>query len=220
MNASAIICGDDSIELRVTDPVSGCADSVTIGVSPQAAPFASAVVSPDQICNGVLTLVNLTGTANLGLGYSWTSSPAVGITDSSQLVTTAFPSSATVFYLTVTDAQGCDTTVSDTVQVYPIPVITATPPFLCTTDTILESTISITGMGAGSLFVWDSVPPCVTPQVPVGSSQLFDFATCGTGAFGFTVTVTDGVTGCVNTVATTVGVVNGVAMSVSPSQQI
>jgi gliding motility-associated-like protein len=220
VNAAAVVCSADTFTLTVTNPATGCQSTARLGTAPRSAPVATATVNPVQICDGVVTPVTLTGTADTGLVYLWTSSPAVTITDSSQLVTSAFPSTQTVFYLTVSDAFGCDTTVSDTVAIYPVPVISASPPFLCTADTVLQSTIAVTGAGAGSTFSWDSIPGCVTPNTASGASQQFDFATCGTGTFPFIITVTDGVTGCVKTLTQTVNVVTGVTLTLTPDQTL
>lgn len=223
VNASAVICANDTVRLTVTDPVTTCTASTSQIASPKPMPAAVASVSPSLICDGDTSNINLSGAGSnvdLGTTFLWTSNPLVAISNDTLLSTTASASTLTVFNLTVTDSSGCDTTVSATLQIYPVPLISASNPFLCTSDPVLQSTVSITGAGAGSTYVWDSIPICVTPQIAGGASQLFDFATCGTGVYRFVVTVTDGVNGCVKTLVQTVTVVNGVVLTLTPDQEL
>src|SRR4030095_604709 len=146
---------------------------------------------------GVPTVVNLDGTGsdtNVGTTYHWTSSPVVPITDTTALVTTANVTTTTTFTLTVTAASGCDSVVTTTVNIYPPHVLSGNPGALCTSDPLLQATLTVTGAGPGSTYNWIVIPPCAIPNV-VGNvpSQLFDLSGCGVGNYTFSVIVIDGV---------------------------
>src|SRR5205085_3660477 len=122
--------------------------------------------------------------------------PAALIADSSQFTTTADVSGATQFTLTVTDSAGCDSSISAMVNIFPAPSISANGPFICTTDPVLQSTVSVNGAAPGCTFTWTNIPACVTPVTTSASSQTFDFATCGVGAYNFDIDVYDPSTTC------------------------
>ena len=214
---NATICGSDSITLLVTDVSTGCFSDSTIATTIRPNPNANVTVTPSLICNGVATLINLDGSgSDTGLVYNWTSNnPAAVITDTTAYSTTATVSSATVFYLTVSDTTGCDSTYSDTLQIYPPPSFTADVAFLCTSDPVLKSTLSVTGASPGSTYTWDTIPPCAVPSSASTDSQLFDFASCGAGVFNFTVSVNDAVTTCTTVLSQSITIVNGVTLVVS-----
>ncbi len=214
---AATICANDSIFFTVTDPVSGCATTVSDGVTSRPRPNVVATVSPDTICNGVVTPVVLDGTGSntvTGTTYLWTSSPAVAIANDTSLNTTSSVNGATQFTLTVTDSSGCDSSAVAQVYIHPLPVISASGPFICNTDPLLQSTITVTGASPGSTYLW-TLPGCVTPGTASTSSQLFDFATCGLGSFNFDIDVIDAVTTCTTNVSTSVSVVAGVTLTVT-----
>lgn len=224
LNATAVRCVSDNFTLRVTDPSTGCFRDTTIGVVTRPNPVAVANVVPDLICNGSNTLIALNGTGsntNPGTTYQWSSNnPGVVINGTSLLNATASVSTATVFFLTVRDSLGCDTVATDTVQIHPLPVISANEPFICRSDPSLTSIIRVSGAGAGSNYNWTAVPSCTTPSSATGESQTFDFAGCGTGTYTFNIIVTDGLTNCVTSLRQEVFVVNGVNMSTSADTSI
>ena len=217
---TATVCFNDTFNLRVRDSGTGCFSDSAIVVSLLPKPVAVAAVSPNLICLGVTTTITLDGTGsdtNPGTTYLWTSdNPGLTINNANTLIATADVNSPTVFYLLVTDAFGCDSAVSDTVRIQTPPVIGATSPFLCLSDPLLQSLITISGAGSGSTFNWTSVPACVTPNSATGSAQNFDFATCGSGSYIFNVTVNDSATVCVYNLSQTVSVIDSVILAVTP----
>lgn len=224
INASAFRCSSDVFTLRVTDPSTGCFRDTSVSATHRPMPAAIAQVVPDLICNGVSTLIALNGNgsnSDPGTVYHWSSNnPGVVISDTTIQNPSAIVSGTTVFYLTVTDSLGCDTTASDTVNIYPLPVITANDPFICTSDPLLVSMISISGAGAGSNYNWTGVPSCTNPSSASGSSQNFDFAACGPGTYTFNVTVTDAVSNCITPLSQQVVVVSGVVLTTSGDTSI
>ena len=221
---SSDICTSDVFMLVVTDTTTGCSDTATTAANATAKPAATASVNPDTICDGVSTNVTLDGTGsdtNPGTTYLWTSSPPVPITDTTALVTTATVTTTTTFTLTVTATTGCDSVITTTVQIHPPSVLTGNPGAMCTTNPSLLDTIVINGASPGSNYNWIVIPPCAVPNV-VGNvqSQIFDLSGCGAGNFTFTVIVTDAVTGCVDTISTTVPIVTGVTLVTSADTAI
>ena len=216
---TAQACINDVFILFVLDPLNGCFKDTSVAVISRLKPDATAYVQPDLICDGTNTVVTLDGTGSNtdpGTTYLWSSNNLGAlIADSSSLATLADLNTSTVFYLTVTDSQGCDSIATDTVQIYPTPAFLASNPFLCTSDPSLQSTLEIIGASFGSVYNWTSIAACLVPNTTNLESQTFDFSACGTGSFVFNVTVTDAITSCVNDLTTTVVVVSGVNLVVS-----
>ncbi|MBK5285083.1 MAG: hypothetical protein JJE25_06740, partial [Bacteroidia bacterium] len=220
---SSFICTSDVFTLTVTDTATGCFATAVVNANTVPKPDAVASVTPNIICNGLSTVVTLDGTAsdtNPGTTYLWTSAPPVPIANDTLLITTATVTTSTVFTLTVTAAGGCDSIVTATVTIYPPHVLTGNPGALCSTDPILQATLAISGAGPGSTYNWIVIPPCASPSSTSLQSQLFDLSGCGVGNYTFTVIVTDGVTGCIDTVSTTVPIVPGVTLVTSGPQTI
>lgn len=224
LNTTVIACSNDIYTLRVTDPATGCFRDSAVGAVSRPKPVAVANVIPDLICNGVATVVALDATGsntNSNSLYDWSSnSIGVPITDTAAFSTTATVNGTTVFYLTVTDSLGCDSTATDTVNVYPVPTIAATNPFICTSDPVLSSIISVNGASPGSNFNWTSIPGCVSPSTTSNSTDTFDFSSCGPNTYNFAITVTDVVTNCITSLSQDVTVVSGVVLSVSSDATI
>ena len=224
VNATSFICTNDSFVLIVTDTTTGCADTASANAIHNPLPDAVASSSPDLICDGIPITILLDGSGSNtdpGTVYVWTSdNPSAIYADSTAIITTATINTATIFYLTVSDSLGCDSTYSDTVNIYPTPSVSAANPFICTSDPILQSTISVTGAAPGSTYLWDTIPSCVTPASASTASQTFDFTACGAGVYNFSILVTDAISGCVKRVTQTVTVVNGVTLVVSTDPTI
>lgn len=220
ISTTADVCSTDTFNLNIRDSGTGCSIDSAIVVDVLLKPVAVATVTPDLICLGVTTTIALDGTgsdANPGTTYQWTSDdPSLTITNATSLTASADVNTATIFYLTVTDSFGCDSTASDTVRIQTPPTISATMPFLCLADPVLQSQIDITGASSGSTYNWTTVPACTNPNTATGSSQNFDFATCGAGTYTFDVTVTDSLTACVYNLSQNVSVIDSVVLVVTP----
>ncbi|MFN8145741.1 MAG: gliding motility-associated C-terminal domain-containing protein [Bacteroidia bacterium] len=224
LNTTAYVCSNDLLTLRVTDPATGCFKDSAVSATARPKPNAAANVTPNLICNGVSTVIALDATGSntvFNTTYNWSSnSVGVPITDTAAFSTTATVNGTTVFYLTVTDSLGCDSTASDTVNVYPIPTFTASNPFICTSDPVLLSTLSINGATAGSNYNWTTIPGCVSPSTSTNPSETFDFSTCGPSTYNFAVTVTDIGTNCITSLNQDITVLSGVVLSVSSDPTI
>ncbi len=217
---TANICDTDTIMLTVTDTITTCATSASIVVLATPRPDVQVNVTPTNICIGVPTVVTLdgTGTGTLpGTTYDWSSdNPLAVITDTTLISTTANINTPSIFYLLVTNSAGCDSMAQDTVNVFTEPVISSSPPFLCTSDIVRQSTITITGASPTSSYTWTTIPACVTPSTANSDTQLFDFAACGPAVDTFAVSVYDSVTTCTTNLISTVTVVSGVVLVLTP----
>jgi hypothetical protein len=216
-NASAVVCQDDTLQIIVTNTFTGCVsvDTTTVHYIPK--PNATADASPEQFCQGVATTITLSGTVDSAVSYLWTAVPSVVIADSSQLNTTAIVSSETYFTLTLTNSSGCDTSITDTVSAYPAPDLIATPHSFCFSNPPLDLVMDIVGASVGSTYNWFNVPACVTPNV-VGnvSSQALNFDACPAGYHLFEVEITDGFTGCVDSISQIVEIADSVSLVLDP----
>lgn len=219
LNTPAAACSSDMITLLVTDPASACFADTSITIISRPKPDATAAVTPNLICPGLPALITLDGTgsdANAGTVYHWSSNdPSVLINDTTALITDATVSSSTIFFLTVTDAFGCDSVFSDTVNIQPPPVLSSSNNFVCASDPVQTATLSVTGSSPGSTYNWTGIPACVTPASSTNDSETFDFSSCTPGRYTFTVEVTDAVSGCITTLSRSVTLVTGVNLILS-----
>ncbi len=101
--------------LTITDDY-GCSstDQVTVTVDP--APVADAGSDID-ICAGGSATLDASGSTGSGLSYSW--SPSASLSDASIANPVASPADTTTYTLTVTDAHGCTSISTVTVNVIP-----------------------------------------------------------------------------------------------------
>jgi subtilisin-like proprotein convertase family protein len=151
-------------------------DQVTITVN--ALPMAD-ITGDNDICTGQSTMLTATG----GTSYLWNTGsvmPSISVS----------PTSNTTYTVTVTDANVCSATASETVTVNPLPVVNVTGDnIIC----IGESTI-LTATG-GTQFLWST--GATTSMITVSPTTNTNYA----------VTVTDS-NGCSNT--------NGITVIVNP----
>jgi gliding motility-associated-like protein len=126
-------------------------DSVTVIVMP--APVITAIVSNDSICAGQNTILNAGG----GLNYNWTSNPSDPSLSGQQTLVSPVvsPDFTTIYTVTGTDNNSCQSTASVTAFIKPNPTaaFSIIPPRVC----IGENTIiTFTGSaGSGTTYNWD-----------------------------------------------------------------
>lgn len=220
LNTTATVCANTAFILTVTDSATGCFTSANTSVTVDSKPDASASANPTQICEGVPTLIALTGnSATPGVTYSWSAAPPTAfVPDNTTQNPTATISTATVFTLTVTAPNGCDSVVTATVSTYPEPVLSASPNSFCLLDSLpWLTTLTVGGAGGGSAYLWTSPVCAVTTTAPNNSaSESFDMSTCLAGNHTFTVTVTDGVTGCISNINTIVIISDTITVTINP----
>jgi len=167
----------------VTGTQAGCNGSVTSTVTVNALPIV-AVNSP-TVCVGTSATMNATGATT----YTWSS----GGTGNSLTVT---PASTTNYTIAATDANGCISSGTATVNINSLPPVTATSASICPTNTA-----TITASGA-STYTWNTGATTASINAaPVSNTN-------------YTVTATD-VNGCVNTA--TASIVINPSLSVTAS---
>jgi gliding motility-associated-like protein len=158
----------------------GCpfVDDIEITVNPL--PVAAA--GTDQtICDQDVTTMAASG----GVQYSW--NPTTDLADGTSATTQASPTATTNYTLTVTDANGCEDTDDMTINVNPLPVVTAG-----TDDSMCEGqqTVQLAASGAVD-YSWN---PTTGLSNPLISNPVFS----GTATTTLTVTGTD-INGCIGT---------------------
>ncbi len=174
-------------QLQVTTS-SGCIDTTSLVITINALPAVAA--GPDRtICTNDTIALQGFG----GVTYLW--SPATTLSDPNVANPAAFPTSTTVYNLTVTDANGCQGTSQVQVNVNPLPVVTTTN----SQDLCDGSTLQLNASG-GISYLWTPAlglscttcpNPIANPYSPTVSSHTY------------TVQVTD-TNGCINTGSTTI----------------
>lgn len=218
LNTTAVVCTSDVFKLVVTNGTTGCKDSITTSVTYHPKPEAVFNFVPDTICHSTVGTINLNGigsNTNVGTIYNWSANPPAVIFDTTALVTTAIINGTTVFTLKVTSIFGCDSIITKTVHVYPSPTITNSHNSFCTSDTHpWNTTIAVNGAGAGTTYNWFIVG-CSSPSTTSGQSQTFDMSACPIGTTSFTVITIDGLTGCYDTLRTSVIIDSSVVLTTS-----
>jgi PKD repeat protein len=177
--------------LTVTD-ANGCTASDNLQI--EVRPSLTAVAFADDNIIGTCLLsvanldVNVNGGEELGGGgYSYSWSPVAGLDDAASKTPVAKPAATTIYTVTVTDANGCQTTSSVTITVAPDLAVTATvdDPLLgdCPGSTArLDATV--TGGEGGYTYLWDNAATLDDPTLrnPVAKPLV---------PTTYTVTVTD-----------------------------
>ena len=106
--------------VEVTDS-SGCKKSDTVQIIILPKPVANASPNSTEVCR--YEQIQLTGTG--GISYSW--SPATGLSSPVSSTTMASIEDGIVYYLTVTNAEGCTDTDSVLISVFPSPLLNLGP---------------------------------------------------------------------------------------------
>lgn len=101
--------------ITVTDG-NGCSETDEAVITVNPLPLANAG-SDVNICYGLSTTLNASG----GTSYHW--SPATGLSNPNVSNPVAFPTTATTYTVTVTDANGCSETDDLAIGIYPAPAI-------------------------------------------------------------------------------------------------
>jgi gliding motility-associated-like protein len=182
--------------LIVTDTF-GCFknDFVTITVTPSSLTAEAGVGG--ALCLGTGDSVQLGGFPTAVGGtppYTYTWSPLTGLNLTNPANPAAFPTASTKYFVTVTDALGCQSLDSTTVNVYPTLIanagadttVCAGSPFRLGADTTARG-----GSGSGYTYVW-------SPTVGVSNINAANPTAVATTTTTYAVTVTDG-NGCTAT---------------------
>ena len=181
-------------------------------------PTVTASASPNAICLGASSNLTATPVGDSPFTYSWVSNPA-GFTFSSATPTVT-PVSTTIYTVTVTDGNGFTATDAITVNVNPLPVVTATP----SSQTICsgESTnISLSSSVIGTTYTWTVTQTGVSGATN-GSGTLIAQTLTATGSTAGTATynITPTANGCAGTPINVTITVNPLpVVTATPSSQ-
>ncbi len=181
------VAGVYTAQLQVTT-ITGCIDTASLVININALPAVAA--GPDRtICVNDTTTLQGTG----GVTYLW--SPANTLSDATIAAPLAYPTSTTIYNLTVTDANGCQGTSEVQVNVNPLPIITTTPSQQLCNGEVLQ--LNATG---GIDYLWTPAAglSCTTCPNPIANP----FSPNGF-THTYSVQVTD-TNGCISTGSTTI----------------
>ncbi|MCW3085992.1 MAG: sorting protein [Bacteroidetes bacterium] len=168
--------------VNVTDG-NGCSNTNTVMITVNALPPADAGTDA-AVCNGESIVLN----GNGGTTYSW--APAASLDDNTLAGPNATPATTTTYTLTVTDGNGCTNTDTTIVTVNDLPVgLFASSNISCNGLTDGSADIGVSGTSTYS-YLWSNGATTATIS--------------GLSAGAYTVTVTDDVTGCTNSVGATI----------------
>ncbi len=191
--AATTACPQMSVDytVTVTDQY-GCVntDSVSVTVYPPLSVTASPAVA---VCNGAQATISATAAGGDGGPYTYSWSPATGLSNPNAQSTGATPSATTTYTVTVTDACGSIAAIdSVTVGVFPVPVLNVTPDV---TSGCSPVCVDFTGSSAPAAASW------TYDFGDQSTSNLLDPSHCFTtpGSYTIIYTVTD-VNGCTNTI--------------------
>ncbi len=165
--------------VTVTTP-DGCSGSTSITIT--VSPPMQLTTSDQTICQGDTVQIGVTVSGGTSpYSYSW--SPATGLSDPNVAQPEAFPQSTTVYTVTVTDAAGCSTQATVTVTVNPKPTITLSNAEICQGDTVR---IGAEAQGGTPPYSYSWSPATGLSDPNVAQPEAFPQATTE-----YTVTVTD-----------------------------
>ncbi|MEO8587785.1 MAG: gliding motility-associated C-terminal domain-containing protein [Flavobacteriales bacterium] len=182
-NVSGLCPGDWSV--TVTD-AGGCDTTVTFTVSAPP-PIDPTLTTTDVTCAGACDgTATVTVTGGVGpFGFVWTPAPAVG-----QGTDTVTGLCAGNYSLTITDANGCDTTVTFTIS-EPPPLIATPTQTNVTCGTLCDGTASVLVSG-GTMpytYVWTPAPPAGQGTPNISGLCAGAYSVLITDANGCTLTV-------------------------------
>lgn len=207
--------GTNTITIEVEDS-RGCTADTTVDVEVNERPVADAGID-QQICR--YSNVTLNGSATNGTPpYSYLWVPPTGLSNPTLPNPTTVISSLQTYCLIVTDSLGC---VSDTAcveyDIFQPPSITPLTTNLCATAPDLENDFTVTGAGTGSTYAWGRSTnySLITDAASDSSTITVTFPPGIAATYSFTAIVTDGVTGCLDTVTTTFTVTAGLNMTLT-----
>jgi|GEM_PF-633467 len=120
-NANEVVSPSSNTSYSVTGTdVNGCSNTDTVAVVVNALPVVTASATAPAICAGDSVMLMASGAAS----YTWT--PAVDVVNPNADTTAATPSANTTFTVNGTDANGCSSSGTVTVNVNALPVLALT----------------------------------------------------------------------------------------------
>ncbi len=191
---------------NTTAPITGCFSVIATaaGCTGPGLPFCITVnPSPHPVITGPAivpsgTTATLSVPAPLYSLYTWASTPAGQMINpvNTQSVTTVPLLTPSVFFVTVTNAWGCDSSAQKSIAlsspVFQIMSISADPPEICSGEPVHLEVVASGGSGTYS-YAWSSSP--ISPQTiaSISNPLVYPETTGSQLAITYTVTVSDGI---------------------------
>jgi len=182
-NASISVSPASTTVYTVSGNAAGCAGTFSATGTVSVNPLPTLTVSPASptICAGQSSSLTVTGVTS----QTW----APGAQTTASISVT--PTTTTVYTVTGTNATGCANTTMVTVNVNPLPTLTATSGSVCT-----GKTTTLTASGTSATYSWN--PSGVTTNtilVSAANAGLFTFTITGTSAQGCSKSITANLVG-------------------------
>lgn len=182
-NASISVSPAATTVYTVSGNAAGCAGTFSATGTVSVNPLPTLTVSPASptICAGQATTLTVTGVTS----QTW----APGAQTTASIAVT--PTATTVYTVTGSNASGCANTSMVTVNVNPLPTLTATSGSVCT-----GKTTTLTASGTSATYSWN--PSGVTTNtilVSAANAGLFTFTITGTSAQGCSKSITTNLVG-------------------------
>lgn len=165
--------------------VNGCTNTAITNVTVNTVPTLTVASTSNTICNGANTSLTVSGAST----YTW--SPSSSLSASTGTAVTASPTVGTNYTIIGTAANGCTTSVTNSVTVNPKPTVSssASSPTLCS-----GGSVTLTGTGTATTYTWTGgITDGVAFNPPTGTST-------------YTVTGTNATTSCTNQAVRTITV--------------
>lgn len=191
--------------ITVTASAAGCDGPglpFCISVNPSPHPSIS---GPSVVFSG--TVAGLSVPAPLYSTYSWSSVPAGQLLTpaNTQSVTTLPLLTPSSFYVTVTNAWGCDSTASRSITigspVFQIVDLSAIPAEICSGEAVQLNVQAIGGSGVYT-YAWSSSPATVPPISGVFNPVVYPVSGSSQTIYTYSVTVSDGINTPISTTVT------------------
>ncbi|PLW95187.1 MAG: hypothetical protein C0592_00560, partial [Marinilabiliales bacterium] len=159
----------------------GCTGTAEIEITVNPLPLLTLTTSNTEICDGQIVTIQVTPDIS-GCTYLW----STGATTPDVVV---MPSSSTTYGVTVTSPDGCISTATVPVTVYPLPNLTvsASTTVICDGE---DAILSVTSDIPGTTFLWSTGE--TTPNITVSPSGTTTYTVTGTspeGCISFSVAI-------------------------------
>ena len=198
--------------VTVTDN-NGCTAQANVTITVAPALSAIATVDDGTIGTCPTSVAHLDVTASGGEpGYIYLWSPVAGLSDPNSKTPTAKPAATTVYTALVTDANGCTTTASVTVNVAPLLTVTATADdYNIGTCPVSDAQLTAAANGGEPLYTYLWSPAAGLSNVNIANPVAKPAVTTS-----YTVLITD-INGCTATAAVTITIAPPLAATATAS---
>lgn len=207
VNSSSISVSPTATTVYTVTVVNGsCAATQTVQVVVEPTPTVSAAAAPSTVCPGASSVITTTVTG--GTTYQWYQPPTGGSSFSSANSVTVNPTVATTYTVSVFSPNGCRTNRTVTVNVYPLPTVSAG----ANVGMCVGGSSVLNGSTTGTTYTWSpagglSCTNCLTPTASPAGTTTYSLSTTSAQ-------------GCVNTSTVSAVVADGPSATISATSPI